>query len=95
MPIYAYACKDCDHTLDKLQKIADAPLVDCPDCGEPTLKRLLSAPRFRLKGQGWYETDFKKDNQRNLHGDKESSKKSKEKSDDKGGKPVDKSKSKA
>jgi len=82
MPIYAYACKDCDHSLDALQKIADAPLVDCPECGKPALKRLLSAPRFRLKGQGWYETDFKKDNQRNLHGDKESTK---EKSSD--GKP--------
>jgi putative FmdB family regulatory protein len=74
MPIYAYACKECDHTLDALQKIADQPLVDCPECGEPALKKLLSAPRFRLKGQGWYETDFKKENQRNLHGDKESSK---------------------
>jgi len=71
MPIYEYGCKNCDHTLDALQKIADAPLVDCPVCGQPTLKRRLSAPRFRLKGQGWYETDFKKDNQRNLHGDKE------------------------
>ena len=71
MPIYEYGCTSCDHTLDALQKIADAPLVDCPACGEPALKRLLSAPRFRLKGQGWYETDFKKDNQRNLHGEKE------------------------
>jgi len=78
VPIYEYACKHCEHTLDALQKIADAPLVDCPECGEPELKRLLSAPRFRLKGQGWYETDFKKDNQRNLHSDKEPSK-SKEK----------------
>jgi putative FmdB family regulatory protein len=66
MPIYAYTCKNCEHQLDALQKIADAPLVDCPECGEPALKRLLSAPRFRLKGSGWYETDFKKDNQRNL-----------------------------
>ena len=74
MPIYEYACKLCDHTLDALQKIADAPLVECPACGEPELKRLLSAPRFRLKGQGWYETDFKKENQRNLHSDKEPSK---------------------
>ena len=73
MPIYAYACNDCDHALDALQKIADARLVDCPACGEPGLKRLLSAPRFRLKGKGWYETDFKKDNQRNLHGEKDSS----------------------
>jgi hypothetical protein len=44
----------------------DAPLVECPECGEPQLRRLISAPRFRLKGQGWYETDFKKDKQRNL-----------------------------
>ena len=71
MPIYEYACRKCDHSLDALQKMADAPLVDCPSCGEPSLKRLLSAPRFRLKGQGWYETDFKKDNQRNIAGDKE------------------------
>ena len=74
MPIYEYACKKCDHTLDALQKMADAPLVDCPSCGEPSLRKLLSAPRFRLKGQGWYETDFKKDNQRNIAGDKETKK---------------------
>ena len=73
MPIYEYACRECDHSLDALQKIADARLVDCPACGEPSLRRLLSAPRFRLKGKGWYETDFKKANQRNLHGDKDSS----------------------
>ena len=66
MPIYEYACKKCEHTLDALQKMSDDPLVDCPACGEPALKRLLSAPRFRLKGKGWYETDFKKDNQRNV-----------------------------
>ena len=66
MPIYEYACKKCDHTLDALQKMSDDPLVDCPECGEPALKRLISAPRFRLKGKGWYETDFKKDNQRNV-----------------------------
>jgi putative FmdB family regulatory protein len=70
--------------MDALQKIADAPLVDCPECGKPSLKRLLSAPRFRLKGSGWYETDFKKDNQRNLHGEKDektSSSKSEDKAD--------------
>ena len=66
MPIYEYACKSCDHTLDALQKMSDDPLVDCPECDRPELRRLISAPRFRLKGQGWYETDFKKDNQRNL-----------------------------
>ena len=66
MPIYEYACKSCNHTLDALQKMNDDALVDCPECGQPQLKRLISAPKFRLKGKGWYETDFKKDNQRNL-----------------------------
>jgi putative FmdB family regulatory protein len=75
MPIYGYVCRSCGHTLDALQKISDDPLVDCPDCGEPQLRRQLSAPRFRLKGSGWYETDFKKDKQRNLHGEKEAAKK--------------------
>jgi putative FmdB family regulatory protein len=74
LPIYEYACKSCDHTLDALQKMVDAPLVECPACGEASLKRLISAPRFRLKGQGWYETDFKKDNQRNIAGDKDPAK---------------------
>ena len=83
MPIYGYVCKNCEHTLDVLQKISDDPLVDCPECGRPQLKRQLSAPRFRLKGSGWYETDFKKDNQRNLHGDKEVTKKDDIKKDDK------------
>lgn len=67
MPIYEYACKKCGHRLDALQKMNDDPLIDCPECNEAQLKRLLSAPRFRLKGKGWYETDFKKDNQRNVH----------------------------
>ena len=99
MPIYEYACQKCDHTLDALQKFADAPLLDCPVCGEPKLKRLLSAPRFRLKGQGWYETDFKKDNQRNLAGDKaaddkdKKDKKDKKDTSDKGGKSDQKNKS--
>ena len=83
MPIYAYACKNCDHELDALQKMADAPLVDCPACGEAELKRRLSAPRFRLKGQGWYETDFKKENQRNIAGEKEPAKSESSKSDKK------------
>ena len=74
MPIYGYACQHCGHTLDALQKMADGPLVYCPECDQPQLKRQLSAPRFRLKGQGWYETDFKKDNQRNLAGEKEAAK---------------------
>ena len=70
MPIYGYVCKDCEHRFDVLQKMSDDPLVHCPDCGEPTLRKELSAPKFRLKGQGWYETDFKTGDKRNLHGDK-------------------------
>ncbi|NHA16029.1 FmdB family zinc ribbon protein [Thioalkalivibrio sp. XN279] len=68
MPIYEYLCGACGHSLDALQKISDEPLVHCPTCGEPQLKRQLSAPRFRLKGSGWYETDFKGkgDKKRNL-----------------------------
>lgn len=84
MPIYAYACKNCGHELDALQKMADDPLVDCPNCGAPALKRLLSAPRFRLKGSGWYETDFKTDNKRNLAGgDSDKPKSDDKKADDK------------
>ena len=74
MPIYEYACRECDHSLDALQKIADARLVNCPACGEPSLRRLLSAPRFRLKGKGWYETDFKTGDKRNIAGDTETKK---------------------
>jgi putative FmdB family regulatory protein len=68
MPIYEYRCGACDHYLDALQKISDVPLRECPACGESALKRLMSAPSFRLKGSGWYETDFKtdKDRKRNL-----------------------------
>jgi putative FmdB family regulatory protein len=68
MPIYEYLCGACGHALDALQKLSDEPLVHCPTCGEPQLKRQLSAPRFRLKGKGWYETDFKgkDDKKRNL-----------------------------
>jgi len=52
-----------------LQKMSDPKLVDCPECGEPSLRKLLSAPKFRLKGQGWYETDFKTGDKRNIAGD--------------------------
>ncbi|PCJ47868.1 MAG: transcriptional regulator [Gammaproteobacteria bacterium] len=59
MPIYEYKCKACEHKFDKLQKINDPVLKDCPDCGESELVKLVSAAGFRLKGTGWYETDFK------------------------------------
>jgi putative FmdB family regulatory protein len=64
MPIYEYRCESCGHTLDALQKLAEAPLKDCPECEQPALKRLVSAPAFRLKGGGWYETDFKSDKEK-------------------------------
>lgn len=59
MPIYEYKCDGCQHTLEVIQKLADAPPRDCPACGAPALKRLMSASGFQLKGTGWYATDFK------------------------------------
>lgn len=96
MPIYEYACKECGHTLDALQKLADAPLVECPECGKPALRRLISAPRFRLKGEGWYETDFKKENRRNLvSSDSDAPKKDKSGDKEKEGGKKEKSETKA
>jgi putative FmdB family regulatory protein len=70
MPFYEYECAACRYYVEVLQKITDAPLKKCPSCGKQQLKRLISAPVFRLKGSGWYETDFKsdKENKRNLAG---------------------------
>jgi putative FmdB family regulatory protein len=68
MPFYEYECKSCGHALEAMQKVNDAPLKKCPNCGKSQLRRLMSAPVFRLKGGGWYETDFKgdQDNKKNL-----------------------------
>ncbi len=66
MPIYEYECAKCGHEFEALQKISEGPLRKCPKCGALRLKRLVSAPQFRLKGTGWYETDFKKDNKKRL-----------------------------
>ena len=68
MPIYEYQCQACQKQIEALQKISDAPLLDCPQCGEPALKKKISAAAFRLKGGGWYETDFKTGNKKNLEG---------------------------
>jgi putative FmdB family regulatory protein len=70
MPFYEYECSSCRYYSEVLQKISDKPLKKCPSCGKSTFKKLISAPVFRLKGSGWYETDFKtdKDNKRNLAG---------------------------
>jgi len=73
MPIYEYQCDACGHELEAIQKMADAPLTDCPQCGKPALKRKISAAGFRLKGSGWYETDFKTSGKRNLAGEAGSS----------------------
>jgi putative FmdB family regulatory protein len=73
MPFYEYQCAACGHHHEELQKVTDRPLRKCPACGRASLKRLVSAPVFRLKGGGWYETDFKNDKEakRNLAGEKE------------------------
>jgi len=73
MPFYEYECQACKFYSEVMQKITDAPLTRCPSCGKKTLKKLVSAPVFRLKGGGWYETDFKSDKEgkRNLAVEKE------------------------
>ena len=75
MPIYEYQCAACGHELEKLQKISDPPLTECPACGKATLQKRVSAAGFRLKGGGWYETDFKSGGKKNVadSGAKESS----------------------
>lgn len=71
MPFYEYQCSECGHQLEALQKLGDAPLRKCPACGRAKLARIVSRVAFRLKGSGWYETDFKADgeNKRNLVAD--------------------------
>ena len=76
MPFYEYECQSCKFYTEVMQKISDPPLVKCPSCGKRTLQKLVSAPVFRLKGSGWYETDFKseKEEKRNLAAEREESK---------------------
>lgn len=69
MPIYEYQCVACQHALEAIQKVSDKPLSECPACGESALRKRVSAPAFRLKGGGWYETDFKTGSKKNLAGD--------------------------
>jgi len=59
MPFYEYRCSACSHEFDAMQKMSDAPLIDCPECQQPSLVKLISAAGFQLKGSGWYVTDFK------------------------------------
>jgi putative FmdB family regulatory protein len=92
MPIYEYECSNCKFYVEALQKISEPPLVKCPSCKKQTLKRLVSAPVFRLKGGGWYETDFKSDQEgkRNLAQGEEAEAPAAEKpADDKAEKPAE------
>lgn len=73
MPIYEYQCQSCAHQMEALQKLSDPPLSDCPACGRASLKKKISAAGFRLKGSGWYETDFKQSNRKNLAGENKAS----------------------
>ena len=78
MPFYEYQCSQCGHEEEVLQKISDKPLKKCPACGKSTMKKKVSAAAFRLKGGGWYETDFKSANKKNVAGDAKSENKSKD-----------------
>ena len=66
MPIYDYKCSECEHQIEVIQKISDDPNTVCPKCNKKSLKKLISAPSFRLKGSGWYETDFKTGKKKNI-----------------------------
>lgn len=81
MPFYEYECSNCKFYVETLQKISDEPLKQCPSCKKQTLKKLISAPVFRLKGSGWYETDFKSEGEdkRNLADRDEPAEKAEEK----------------
>lgn len=95
MPIYEYKCQQCDHQLEIIHKINDPHATDCPECGESSLKKKVSAAAFRLKGGGWYETDFKSgDKKKNLVDGKPSSGSDKpDSSNSKGGSAGESSKS--
>ena len=58
MPLYEYQCTECEATLEAIQAFSAPPLEDCPECGQPGLKKLLSAPAFQFKGSGWYVNDY-------------------------------------
>lgn len=66
MPFYEYQCSKCGHEEEVLQKISDKPLKKCPACGKSAMQKKVSAAAFRLKGGGWYETDFKSGPRKNL-----------------------------
>ena len=91
MPIYEYKCSKCEYQFEVIQRFSDNPVESCPECNEKSVKKLVSAPSFRLKGGGWYETDFKTGSKKNIVDSKdEKSKQPKEQT-----KTTDKSKSKS
>jgi putative FmdB family regulatory protein len=69
MPIYEYLCENCGHEFETIQKFSDAPLKECPKCQQERLVKQVTAAGFRLKGGGWYETDFKSGGKRNVAGE--------------------------
>lgn len=88
MPIYEYACSSCGHEDELIQKASDRPKRKCPSCGRMTFKRKISKPNFRLKGTGWYETDFKNKGKAAKDGETKKSDKADDKAADK---PAEKS----
>jgi putative FmdB family regulatory protein len=90
MPFYEYECQACKYYAEVMQKISDTPLTRCPSCGKRALKKLVSVPVFRLKGSGWYETDFKsdKESRRNIHGAEKEEAKADSKTEAKEAKPA-------
>ncbi len=85
MPIYEYECIECQHEMEALQSMSAPALTHCPACDTDSLRKKISAAGFRLKGGGWYETDFKSDGKKNLAGNDSSDK---EGSNDKSAKPA-------
>ena len=66
MPIYEYKCSKCEHQFEVIQRFSDNPVEICPECNKKAVSKLVSAPSFRLKGEGWYETDFKTGSKKNI-----------------------------
>ena len=83
MPIYEYRCNHCGNELEAIQKLSDSLLTFCPACETDGLKKKISAAVFRLRGGGWYETDFKSDKKKNVAGDDDGGSKEKDNGQDK------------
>ena len=95
MPFYEYSCESCGHGLEALQRLSAEPLVDCPACGAAALRKKVSVAAFRLKGTGWYETDFKDNGKSKTEGDDTTDGKKDSKADGKQGAATDDSSAKS